>query len=128
MHVRLFARMSAANIGHNFLKFCIGDFLRKSVERVQIWSKSAKYVAQLTWKIKFVYIVFNRKGRAARSKAWDCGRLLAGILCSIPAGSKEICLLWVLFVVRYRSLCRAGHLSRGVLPSVVCLSVIVTPR
>jgi hypothetical protein len=34
----------------------------------------------------------------------------------------------VLCVVRYRSLCRADLSSRGVLPSVVCLSVIVKPR
>jgi hypothetical protein len=36
--------------------------------------------------------------------------------------------LWVLYVVRYRSLRRADHSSRGVLPSVVCLSVIAKPR
>jgi hypothetical protein len=39
-----------------------------------------------------------------------------------------VCLLWVLCVVRYRSLRRADHSSRGVLLSVVCLSVIVKPR
>ena len=31
----------------------------------------------------------------------------------------DICLLWVLSVVRWRSLRRAGHSSRGVLPTVV---------
>jgi hypothetical protein len=40
----------------------------------------------------------------------------------------DVCLLWVLCVVRQRSLRRAGPSSRGVLPSVVCLkSVIVKP-
>jgi hypothetical protein len=34
--------------------------------------------------------------------------------------------LWMLCVVR--SVRRAGHSSRGVLPSVVCLSMIVKPR
>jgi hypothetical protein len=34
----------------------------------------------------------------------------------------DICLLWVLYVVRERSLRRADHSSRGVLPSVVRLS------
>jgi hypothetical protein len=29
--------------------------------------------------------------------------------------------LWVMCVVRYKSLRRADHLSRGVLPSVVCV-------
>jgi hypothetical protein len=37
---------------------------------------------------------------AARSKAWVCGRLLAGIVGSNPAGGINICLLWVLYVVR----------------------------
>jgi hypothetical protein len=39
-----------------------------------------------------------------------------------------ICLLWVSCVVRWSSTRRAHHSSRGVLPSVVCLSVIVKPR
>jgi len=38
---------------------------------------------------------------------------------SNPTGGMDICLLWVLFVVRYRSLRRADHASRGVLPTVV---------
>jgi hypothetical protein len=61
---------------------------------------------------------------AASSKAWVCGRSLAGIAGSNPAGA------WIfvsceLFVVSYRSLRRADYSSRGVLPSVACLSVIV---
>jgi hypothetical protein len=35
----------------------------------------------------------------------------------------DVCLLWVLCDVRLRSLRRAGPSSRGVLPTVVCLSV-----
>jgi hypothetical protein len=61
---------------------------------------------------------------AARFKAWIYGRLLAGN----SARGMYVCLLWVLCVVRYRSLRRADHSSRGVLPSMVCLSVIVKPR
>ena len=38
------------------------------------------------------------------------------------------CLFWASCVVRQRSLRRADHLSRGVLPSMVCLSVTVKPR
>jgi hypothetical protein len=37
---------------------------------------------------------------AARSKAWVCGRSLAGIVGSNPAGNMVVCLLWVLSVVR----------------------------
>jgi len=36
----------------------------------------------------------------------------------------DVCFLWVLCVVRWRSLRRSDHSSRGVLPSVVCLSMI----
>ena len=64
---------------------------------------------------------------AALSKAWVCRRSLAGIVGSNPAWGMDICLLSVLCVVRYRPLHRAGHSSRGVLPSVACLSVIVDP-
>ena len=37
---------------------------------------------------------------AARSKAWICGRSLAGFAGSNPAGGAEVCVLWVLCVVR----------------------------
>jgi len=37
---------------------------------------------------------------AARSKACVCGRSLAGIVGSNPAGDMEICALWVVHVVR----------------------------
>jgi hypothetical protein len=33
----------------------------------------------------------------------------------------DVCLLWVLYAIRYRSLRRADHSSRGVLTKVVCL-------
>ena len=52
-----------------------------------------------------------------------CCCSLAGIAGSIPVSGMDVCLLWVLCVVKYRFLSRADHLSRGVLPSVVCLSV-----
>ena len=56
------------------------------------------------------------------------GRSLAGTVGSNPAGSMDVCLLGVMCVVRLRSLRRADHLSRGVLSTVVCLSVIMNPR
>jgi hypothetical protein len=58
---------------------------------------------------------------AARSKARVCGRSLAGIVGSNPAGGLDVCLSCVLCVVRYRSLRRADHSFRGVLPSLMCL-------
>ena len=55
------------------------------------------------------------------------GHSLAGIAGSDPAGSMGVCILWVLCVVRYWSLRRADHSSRGVLPSVcVCVCVCVS--
>ena len=48
----------------------------------------------------------------------------AEIVGSNPTGGMDICLLWVSCVVRQRSLRRADHSSRGVLPTVVrrCVS------
>jgi hypothetical protein len=37
---------------------------------------------------------------AARSKAWVCGRALAGIVGSRPAGSMDVCLLYSVCVVK----------------------------
>ena len=54
---------------------------------------------------------------AARSKAWVCGRSLSVIVGSSPAGSMNVCLLWLLCVVKWRCLRRADHSSRGFLPS-----------
>ena len=64
---------------------------------------------------------------AARSKAWFCVRSLAGIVGANPAGvwisvSCECC------VMTGSSLRRADYSSRGVLPIVVCLSVILKPQ
>ena len=56
-----------------------------------------------------------------------CGRSLARIAVTNPALVMDICLLLVLCVVQQRSLRRADHSSRGVLPSVERLCVIVKP-
>ena len=58
---------------------------------------------------------------AARSKAWFCGRSFAGIEGSNLAEGMDVCLLCISNVVKYRSLRRADHSSRGVPPNVVCL-------
>ena len=56
---------------------------------------------------------------AARSKAWVCGRSRAETVGSNPSGGMDVCLLWVLYVVRYRPLRQADNASRGVHPTVV---------
>jgi len=62
----------------------------------------------------------------APSKTWVCGRSLAGIEGSNPAGGVDLCSLCALCVFSYRSLLPADHLSRVILPSVsVCVCVCV---
>ena len=66
---------------------------------------------------------------AARSKAWVCGRSLVGTAGSNPAGGNGC--LFLLSVVCCQVVANAfggDHLSGGVLPSVMCLSVIAKPR
>ena len=58
----------------------------------------------------------------ARSKAWFCGRSL-GLRVRIPPGHGYLCC-----VVTERSLRPADLSSRGFLPIMVCLSVIVKRR
>ena len=62
---------------------------------------------------------------AVRSKAWLFGCWVAGIAGSNPVGGMDACVLWALFVVRYRYLRAADQSIRGVLPSVVCLDILV---
>ena len=59
---------------------------------------------------------------AVLSNAWVWGRSFAGIADSNPAGVMDFCLLRVFCFVRKRSLRRADHSSRGVVPSVVSLT------
>ena len=60
------------------------------------------------------------------SKAWVCSRSPAKITGSNTAGGMDVCLLWVLCVVRYRSLRRADLSSRGVPPTVVVWLCVIT--
>jgi len=60
---------------------------------------------------------------AAQTKAWVCGCSLTGIAGSNPAGGMDVCRMWMWCVVRWRSLQRAEHSSRRVLPSGVCVCV-----
>jgi hypothetical protein len=53
---------------------------------------------------------------------WPSAERLLGSWIRIPPGAWNVRLLWVLCVVRYRSLLRTDHSSRGVLLSVVCLN------
>ena len=57
---------------------------------------------------------------AKRYKTRVRGQLLALIAGSNTAGDMDVCLLWLLCVVRYRSLRKAHTPSRWVLLTVVC--------
>ena len=59
---------------------------------------------------------------AAPSKKWVCGCSLAEIVGSNPSGGWDICIFRILCVVRHRTMRRYDHSSRGLLPSVTCLS------
>ena len=59
---------------------------------------------------------------AARSETWVCGRLFAGIAGSNPAGDIDVC--FECCVSSSRSLCDGPITRPGILPSVMCLSVI----
>ena len=63
----------------------------------------------------------------ARPKSWVCGRSPAEVLGSNPVGGIDIYLLPLFRVVRQSSLRRTDHSSRGIQPSVVCLSAILKP-
>jgi hypothetical protein len=55
----------------------------------------------------------------ARSPTWIWGLSPAEIVGSNPIGGMDVCLLWVLCDVKWRSLRPANHSSIGVLPAVV---------
>jgi hypothetical protein len=78
--------------------------------------------------IMFTTVLSQSIPVATQSKAWVCGRSLAGIAGPNPAGGMDACLLYVLCVVSRGLSVGADHSSREVLPTVVCLSVIVKLR
>jgi len=67
---------------------CIEGSLRTAQKTLRIHSK----ISQLT--------LWEPIPVAARSKASVCGRSLAGIVGSNPARGMDVCVLWVLCVVR----------------------------
>jgi hypothetical protein len=96
---------------------------------VNINMPAATDSAQSNW------IVILRVSSANRSKQSNINNLNKqnhyAALVSNPAGDGgtiDVCLLGILCVVRYKSLWWADHSSRGVLPNVVCLSVIEEPH
>jgi hypothetical protein len=66
---------------------------------------------------------------AARFMACVCGSSNSGTAGSNSAGIMQVCFLRVVFFGgRQACLRQADHSYRGVLPSVVCLIVVMIPR
>ena len=80
----------------------------KSFTKFQVWFTAGIFMPFEWLSIKCLTL---RGERPCRSPAEIVG--------SNPTGGMDICLLWVSCVVRYRSLRRADHSSRGVLPTVL---------
>ena len=56
-----------------------------------------------------------------RSMAWVCGRPLAGIACSNPAGGMDVCLLWMLCVVHEEDSATSWSLVQRGTTGCVCV-------
>jgi len=78
----------------------------------------------------FTYeVLFSlRKERLSRRCLWLHGLKHRSAAIRLLGLWVRDCLLWALCVVRYSSLRRANHSSRGVLQNVVCLRVISKPQ
>jgi len=96
-------------------------------EGVQLWlglELATKLL--LLWTHKSISLVFSSDIFVICRSQWPRGlrrrsaaaRLLR-LWVRIPPGGMDVCLLWVLCVVRWRFLRRADHSSRGVLPTVM---------
>ena len=60
---------------------------------------------------------------AAPSKVWVCGRSFDGVAASNSSESMNVSFMSVLHVVGQRSVGRVDHVSRGVPPNVMYLSL-----
>ena len=104
-----------------FFKIQIRNLARLQNENYEYWFIAMK-VAYVNSTSQMTVAV------SAQRKVWACGRSLAAIAVSNPTNSTDICLLWVLCIVRYSSMWRSDHSSARFLPSVVCLTEIVKPQ
>ena len=55
---------------------------------------------KIVFQLSFYFLIIMRgKVKGERSKAWDCGRLFAGVAGSNPAGGKDVSLVSVVYFV-----------------------------
>ena len=89
----------------------------------ELTSKVTAYVVSSRGAIQHHILAFPPITMARGLRRGSAVARLLGLRIWIPPDAWMSCLLWVLFVVKYWSLRRVDLSSRGVLPSVVCLSV-----
>jgi hypothetical protein len=111
---RLKRRICDANIGVLFFVWWL-------VIRLVTWTSGREGETQIS--LSYIWLIKSRSlwPRGLRPLAcWDCG--------FESHRGMDVCFLWALCVVRKRSLRRASYSSIEVLPSVICLRVIVKPQ
>jgi hypothetical protein len=108
-----------------------GEMVVCTAHTGQKWTAHRNMVVKI-WKKISTWKTLAEGGKLLHSRYTEVPIKVADRLLELrvqtPPGT-WICLLWVLCVVRYRSLRLANHSSRGILPIVVCpMSVIANPR
>jgi len=85
----------------------VDTHLTDSISHFHFKSPSVVFMQTVAESRGWIYALFNLPRSSAlpvpvvvRSKAWICSRSLAGIVGLIPTGDMDVCLLWVLCVVR----------------------------
>ena len=114
-HVANFMYCISQTVSHVMHLIC--QKIEKSFLKTAIWIVIGKIVISCL-------IIFTTRSNC-RSwwprglRRWSAAARLLRLRGPNPTGRMDICLLWVLCVVRQRSLRWADHSSRGVLPIVV---------
>jgi hypothetical protein len=88
---------------------------------------SGLFPSSILWRQSGIFWIDLCNGRSRWPRGLRCVSVTARLLgfgVRIPPGGMDACFLWVLCVVRSRSLRRADHSSRGVLATVISWSLL----
>jgi hypothetical protein len=98
-------------------------YIQSSCHRTARWSTKTfqLYIFKM-------YLIQKPAPLASWSKTWVCCLSLSGMRARIPPGGMDTCLVCVLRFIIWSSLWQADRSFRAVLPSVVCLRMIVKHR
>ena len=92
---------------------------RRHIQKLASFVNSSNLISHSQLYFNYVSKYFCRSQWPRGLRRRFAAARLAEIVGSNPTGVMDVCLLWVSFVVRNRSLRLADHSSRGVLPNVV---------